>query len=247
MLNNVMSPFGQLSPVVKNLLIANVICFVGANFIFPNAYVIFPIYYPDSAMFHWWQIITYMFMHGGFTHILFNMFALFMFGPVLERIMGSKRFIYFYLITGLGALVLQFGVQAIELYNILGTVRASDVFTFDYSKRSLSPTHIPGLTDMDYQTIGSIYMNPMLGASGAVFGLLVAFGVLFPETELFLFFIPFPIKAKVFIPIYIILELFLGVARFSGDSVAHFAHLGGALFGFILLKLWGIKRNIWRM
>lgn len=241
-----MSPFGQLSPVVKNLLIANVICFIGANLIFPKAYVIFPVYYPDSPLFHWWQVITYMFMHGGFTHILFNMFALFMFGPVLERIMGSKRFIYFYLITGLGALVLQFGVQAIELYNMVGTIKGSDVVRLDFVDNMIY-SNLPNLSKADLQTIGSIYMTPMVGASGAIFGLLVAFGVLFPETELFLFFIPFPIKAKVFIPIYIILELFLGVARFSGDSVAHFAHLGGALFGFILLKLWGIKRNIWRM
>lgn len=239
-----MPPFSQLPPVVKNLLIANVVCFVG-TMIFPKANLLFGIYYPDSPQFHVWQVITYMFMHGGFSHILFNMFAVFMFGPVLEQIMGSKRFLQFYLITGLGALVLQFGVQAIELYSIVGTIRASDIFSFDLDRRAIYP-NLPNLTSADYETIWSIYMTPMVGASGAIFGLLVAFGILFPNTELFLFFIPVPVKAKIFIPIYIILELFLGVARFSGDSVAHFAHLGGALFGFILLKAWGIRRDIWR-
>ncbi|WP_245586431.1 rhomboid family intramembrane serine protease [Olivibacter sitiensis] len=213
--------------------------------IFMKANLLFGVYYPDSPQFHIWQPITYMFMHGGVGHIFFNMFAVFMFGPVLEQVMGSKRFLQFYLITGLGALVLQFGVQAIELYNLTGTVRASSVVSFNFEEGMIYSNH-PGLSRSDLQTIASIYMTPMVGASGAIFGLLVAFGFLFPNTELMLLFIPVPVKAKVFIPIYIVLELFLGVAKFSGDSVAHFAHLGGALFGFILIKLWGIRRDVWR-
>lgn len=246
MFNNSSSQFGGIPPVVKNLLIANIICFIGANFVFRYAYTIFPVYYFDSPMFHWWQPITYMFMHGninagGIMHILFNMFALYMFGPILERIMGSKRFVYFYLITGLGALALQFGVQAFEVFNITGSFSAKGVLDFNFETGMVS-SKIDGIAKPSFDTLASIYFTPMVGASGAIFGLLVAFGYLFPNTELYLMFIPIPIKAKIFIPIYIILELFLGVSKFSGDSVAHFAHLGGALFGFILIKVWGIKR-----
>lgn len=250
MLNNPTSPFSNITPVVKNLLIANIICFIGANFLFKYAYTIFPVYYVDSPLFHWWQPITYMFMHGkasegGIAHIFFNMFALFMFGPILERIMGSKKFIYFYLITGLGALVLQFGVQAFEVFQITGSPSANGVLDLNFETGMIT-SKIDGLSKSSFDTLVSVYFTPMVGASGAIFGLLVAFGYLFPNTELYLMFIPVPIKAKIFIPIYIILELFLGVSRFAGDSVAHFAHLGGALFGFILIKLWGIKRpGIW--
>ncbi len=240
---NASSPFSNIPPVVKNLLILNIICFIGAAFIFPGANRLFGVYYPDSPYFHWWQIITYMFMHdnSGFTHIFFNMFALFMFGPVLEHVLGTKRFINFYLITGLGALVLQFGVQALEVYQVAGTVFARDMIELDLEKGMIY-ANAPGLSQDDLATLGSVYITTMVGASGAIFGLLVAFGYLFPNTELFLLFIPVPIKAKYFIPVYIVIELVLGVSRVAGDSVAHFAHLGGALFGFLLIKYWGIRR-----
>ncbi len=234
------SPFGGLPPIIKNLLIFNVVCFIG-TMIFPGAGRLFGVFYPDSPFFHWWQVFTYMFMHGGFAHIFFNMFALFMFGPVLEQIMGPKRFINFYLITGLGALVLQFGIQAWEVYGLVGTPAASHVLDFDMQK-GMVYTNQPGITQDDLSKLVAIYNTPMVGASGAIFGLLVAFGYLFPNTELFLMFIPVPVKAKYFIPIYILIELFMGVSRFQGDSVAHFAHLGGAIFGFLLLKLWHIRR-----
>jgi len=189
----------------------------------------FAVFYFDSPSFKVWQIVTYMFMHGGWAHIFFNMFALFTFGSSLEYIMGSKRFLNFYLITGLGALVLQFAVQALEVYGIAGS------FTIDPATyQSTDPESI--------RTLSQIYFSPMLGASGAIFGLLIAFGMLFPNAELFIIFFPFPIKAKYLIPVYIVVELFLGVAQFAGDSIAHFAHLGGALFGFILVKLWGLRR-----
>ncbi|SEM50065.1 rhomboid-like protein [bacterium A37T11] len=234
------SPFTSIPPVVKNLLIINIICFFGDAFIFPGANRLFGVYYPDSPFFHWWQVITYMFMHAGFSHIFFNMFALFMFGPVLEHLLGAKRFINYYLITGLGALALQFAVQAFEVYQITGTVFAHDFISLDLDK-GMAYGKV-GLTEDQVDTLGSIYGGGLVGASGAIFGLLVAFGYLFPNTELYLMFIPVPIKAKYFIPVYIIIELFLGVSQFSGDSVAHFAHLGGALFGFLLIKAWGIKR-----
>ncbi len=240
MYNNTASPFSGIPPVVKNLLIINIICFVGSALIFPGANRLFGVYYPDSPFFKIWQIITYMFMHGGFTHIFFNMFALFMFGPVLEQVLGSKRFLNYYLITGLGALVLQFGVQAVEVYQVAGTALAHDWLRFDLVAGMVQGNH-PDLTQESFEKLVSVYNTPMVGASGAIYGLLIAFGYLFPNTPLMLIFLPVPIKAKYFIPVMILIELFLGVSR-TGSSIAHFAHIGGALFGFLLIKLWGIRR-----
>lgn len=227
------SPFSNIPPVVKNLLIINIIFFI-ATAIFESKGIslvkMLGVYYFDSPNFKIWQIISYMFMHGGFAHILFNMFALFTFGSSLEGIMGSKRFLNFYLITGLGALALQMLVQAMEIYGITGGI-------------TIDPSTYRSENTRAIETLSSIYYGPMVGASGAIFGLLIAFGMLFPNAELFIIFIPVPVKAKYIIPVYILLELFLGVAQFSGDSVAHFAHLGGALFGFILVKVWHLNRS----
>lgn len=233
-----------MPPVVKNLLIINIICFIGGSLIFPRANDLFGVYYPDSPGFQIWQVITYMFMHGGIAHIFFNMFALFMFGPVLEQVFGSKRFLNFYLITGLGALVLQFAVQALEVYMIVDSFSAKAVLSeIDVANRSARV--LSSLPLESRQALLSVYTTPMVGASGAIYGLLIAFGYLFPNTPLMLIFLPVPIKAKYFIPVMILIELFLGVSR-TGSSVAHFAHIGGALFGFLLIKLWGIRRpNYW--
>ena len=232
---NRIAPFANIPPVVKNLLIINIIFFI-ATMLFRdgNNYLLVQhlgVYYFDSPNFRICQVISYMFMHSpvSFAHILFNMFALYTFGATLEYVMGPKRFLNFYLITGLGALALQMLVQAIEVYSITGGI------TIDVG--SYTSTDQEALNKL-----GEIYYGPMLGASGAIFGLLIAFGMLFPNAELFILFIPAPVKAKYIIPIYVVLEVVLGVAQFSGDSVAHFAHIGGALFGFILVKLWGLKR-----
>ena len=228
---NASSPFSNISPVVKNLLIINIIFFIATLMFAEKMVEWFAVFYFDSPMFKVWQIITYMFMHSpvSYAHILFNMFALYTFGSTLEYVMGSKRFLNFYLITGLGALALQMLVQAIELNTATGSI--------------MPLTHNISLTNPDQiALVREIYMGPMLGASGAIFGLLIAFGMIFPNAELFILFIPVPVKAKYIIPIYIVIELFLGVAQFTGDSVAHFAHLGGALFGFILIKIWGVRR-----
>ncbi len=242
---NTASPFSGLPPVVKNLLIINVICFIGGELIFPGANRLFGVYYPDSPGFRIWQIITYMFMHGGLTHIFFNMFALFMFGPILEQVFGSKRFLNFYLITGLGALVLQFGVQALEVYQVVGSFSAKHVIEVDVVTRQYGALKPGSISAQDLEKLASVYIPPMVGASGAIYGLLIAFGYLFPNTPLMLIFLPVPIKAKYFIPVMIAIELFLGVSR-TGSSIAHFAHIGGALFGFLLIKMWGIRRpNYW--
>ncbi|NRF38925.1 rhomboid family intramembrane serine protease [Pedobacter foliorum] len=229
----------HIPPVVKNLLIINVI-FFAATFMFKDSqggYLLvekLSVFYFDSPFFKIWQPITYMFMHSpeNFMHIFFNMFAVYMFGGVLESRWGAKRFLNFYLITGLGALGLQWAVQAFEVHQIVGTAIPGQTLY-----------HLQNLTASQVETLSGIYNGPMLGASGAVFGLLVAFGMLYPNTELYIMFIPVPIKAKYIIPVYILFELTMGVAQVQGDSVAHYAHLGGALIGFILVKLWKDKDN----
>lgn len=239
------SPFGNIPPVVKNLLIINIIFYI-ATLMFggPMMTKVLGVHYFDSPDFRIWQVITYMFMHdySSLFHILFNMFALYTFGGAVEYTMGSKRFLNFYLITGLGALALQLLVQSFEVYNITGSATNNGSFVIDAVKRTISFN--PDLINQQQaSTLLGIYLTPMVGASGAIFGLLIAFGMLFPNAELFIMFIPVPVKAKYIIPVYILLELFLGVKQFSGDSVAHFAHLGGALFGFILVKIWHLKRR----
>lgn len=222
----------NIPPVVKNLLIINVIFFIATYILRQqiNLEEYLSVFYFDSPYFKVWQPITYMFMHGGMAHIFFNMFALYSFGSILEAHWGGKRFINFYLITGLGALALQWGVQAFEVYQLTGSV-FNDLSTLSVS----DPAQV--------KTLQQIYFGPMLGASGAIFGLLTAFAMLYPNLEMYIMFIPVPVKAKYIIPVYIVIELFLGVARFEGDSIAHFAHLGGALIGYILVKLWKNKNT----
>ncbi|RWU05720.1 rhomboid family intramembrane serine protease [Pedobacter chitinilyticus] len=232
----------NIPPVVKNLLIINGIFFL-ATLIFEQQGKELSDYlgahYFDSPKFQVWQPITYMFMHGDFMHLFFNMFGLFMFGGILEQKWGPKRFINFYLITGLGALALQWLVQGIEIYQITGSFLNKDAAFLEMLTKGQYDTTVYSANQA--ATLYSNYSFPMVGASGAVFGIMTAFAVLYPNVELMLMFIPFPVKAKYFIPIYIVIELFLGVARIPGDSIAHFAHLGGALIGFILVKLWKDK------
>lgn len=227
------SPFANITPVVKNLLIINIIFFIGT---YTLGYVGFDMvkwlsaFYFNSPLFRPWQVVSYMFMHAGLAHIFFNMFALFMFGPILEYTMGSKRFLQYYFITGIGALVLQMLVQAIEVHGVLGT------FTLTGAETTAN------LSMSDMAKIKEIYTVPILGASGAIFGLLLAFGYLFPNMEMMVLFIPVPVKAKYLVAGYIVIELIDGFGQFKGDSVAHFAHLGGALFGFFILKYWRLQR-----
>ncbi|MDP9079730.1 MAG: rhomboid family intramembrane serine protease [Bacteroidota bacterium] len=237
------SPFANLTPVVKNLLIINVIFFL-AYLLFdhqsPKGPVtqIFGEFYFDSPGFRPWQFISYMFMHGGFEHILFNMFALFSFGPILEYSIGPKKFLNFYFICGIGAGLLQMFVQAIEVHNIVGafTITAAD-------KQLLSQLRVPEAMPVDQaEKLYGIYFAPLVGASGAIFGILVAFGMLYPNMELMMLFIPVPIKAKYLVSCYVLLEIYLGFRQTTGDSVAHFAHIGGALLGFILIKAWKLHR-----
>ncbi|MCJ8211403.1 rhomboid family intramembrane serine protease [Mucilaginibacter sp. RS28] len=242
------NPLSNIPPVTKNLLIINIICFIPVLLFSRGGELdpytrIFGVFYFNSPLFKFWQPITYMFMHGSFMHIFFNMFALYSLGMMLEYVLGSKKFLQFYFICGLGAIALQMIVQAYEVYALTGH------FFLRLNGNSIPVT----LGDMQsmvglpldpkaLEKLYAIYFGPMVGASGAIFGIFIAFGMLFPNMELMIMFIPIPIKAKYIMPVYVLIELGLGVGQFSGDSVAHFAHLGGALLGFLLIKIWHVQR-----
>ena len=225
------SPFANLTPVAKNLLIINIIFFVGTFLLSKvvNLEFYLSAFYFNSPLSHPWQIITYMFMHANIWHIGFNMLGLYFLGPILEYSMGPKRFLQYYFITGVGALLLQWIVQAIQLHGLIG---AFYIPHGDY-------TQFAG--EAVYEKIQEIYRIPILGASGAIFGLAVALAVLYPNLEMMILFIPVPVKAKYAVTGYIVIELISGFGQVAGDNVAHFAHLGGALIGFIVLKTWRMK------
>jgi rhomboid-like protein len=206
--------------VVFNLVMINVVMFVITYFQDDFMTRHFALFYPGSTLFQPIQIVSHMFMHANVGHIFFNMFALWMFGNILEQVWGPKRFLTFYLITGFGAVALHLGVMAMIVHNATGS------FHPPYDVVAANPV------------LDSIYRSPTVGASGAIFGVLIAFAMLFPNTELMLLFFPVPIKAKYLVPGYVILEIYLGISNHQGDNVAHFAHLGGALFGYLLVKYW---------
>ncbi|MCS6934319.1 MAG: rhomboid family intramembrane serine protease [Chitinophagales bacterium] len=218
-------PYAQRQSVVFNLIAINVLVFIVSLLMHDFMIEWLALFYPASPSFKPLQLVGHMFMHGNFMHIFSNMFALFMFGSVLERVWGPERFLIFYFVTGFGAALLHLGVYAWIVYNFTGSV-APDLSMV-----------------MDFETVYNIYTIPTVGASGAVFGLLTAFGVLFPNTELYLFFIPIPIRAKYFVSMYVIWELVRGIQMNPNDNVAHFAHLGGALFGYILVRMWRHDRR----
>jgi membrane associated rhomboid family serine protease len=214
--------FDRITPIVKQLLIANVAIFIlsqlAQQFFYSNFAFFNPIL-PNSEQlmnpnFKAWQVLTYMFMHGSMGHLFSNMFGLFIFGSTLETYMGSKKFLIYYIITGIGAAVLNSALNTFEMSQILA----------------------------DSEPYWRQAMTPMVGASGAIFGILVAFGVLFPNVELMLLFFPVPIKAKYFVILYGLYELYAGTAGLQ-QGVAHFAHIGGLITGLILLKFFGFDER----
>lgn len=220
-----LSPNINTRSIAFNLILINAILYLASTLQPDFMYETFALFYPASPFFKPVQLISHMFMHGSFFHLFSNMFALFMFGMVLERVWGPQRFLLFFFITGLGAMLLHSGVHAWIVYNFTGSVNP------DFSLVTR------------FEAVRDIYRTPTVGASGAVFGILVAFGMLFPNTELLLLFLPVPIKAKYFVTLYVVWELYRGIAMDTNDNVAHFAHLGGALFGFILVKFWNRNRG----
>jgi membrane associated rhomboid family serine protease len=189
------------------------------------------LHYISSDAFEPYQFVTHMFAHGSISHIFFNMFSLWMFGAVLENVWGPKRFLTFYLACGLGAAILYTGVHAFQLHQITG----------DYFTKTTNGTIEGNYTQKELSTLRAIFSGTV-GASGAVYGLLLAFGVLFPNTLLYIYFLV-PIKAKYVVIILTALELYLGFLNNPNDNIAHFAHLGGMLVGFVLLKIWDANRR----
>ena len=238
-MQNTRSGFSAIPPVVKNLIIINVIMLL-ATYILSMRGVdlagILGLHYFQSPEFRPYQLVTHMFMHGGFTHLLFNMFALWMFGRVLESVWGPKRFFIYYFVTGLGAAALHTFVNFIEFQNVASKmtpeavemVMTQGTEIFNQGKNFSDP--LSGKLNL-------LLNIPTVGASGAVFGILLGFGMLFPNTQLMLLFPPIPIKAKYFVMGYGAIELYLGLTQ-SGSNIAHFAHLGGMLFGFFMIKYW---------
>ncbi len=218
----------QIPVVTKNLIIINFLFWV-ASLALPRVGIdltaLLGLHFPLAPDFNIIQLVSYMFMHAGFSHIFFNMFAVYMFGRVLENVWGPKRFLIFYMVTGIGAGIIQ---ELTWLYDFRDVISAPQEMINIGGGRILTK---PEFYDL-FVTVG---------ASGAVFGILLAFGMLFPNVPLYLMFIPIPIKAKYFVIFYGLAELTMGVANFSGDSVAHFAHLGGMLFGYVLIKYWKNK------
>jgi membrane associated rhomboid family serine protease len=259
------SGFNILPPVVKNLLIINAILYLAYE-VFKRRFNIdlddlLGLHYPSSPKYHWYQFFTYMFMHAGLEHIFFNMFALWTFGYVLENFWGPQRFLVYYLVTGLGAALVQVIYTYYQLHIIDAAIASLDpeaylalakkYYTGEeairiYEAMKTIPP-IPGAMNVAVNELTAyrffVEGVSTVGASGAVFGILLAFGMLFPNTELMMLFFPIPIKAKYFVILYGAIELFSGVYQAEGDFVAHFAHLGGMLFGFILIKIWQKDRS----
>jgi membrane associated rhomboid family serine protease len=215
--------FASIPLVIKNIIIINafmlILTMINREFMIEH----FALFYPASAFFKPWQIVTHIFMHGNFGHLLFNMYALWMFGSVLEQLWGPKKFLLYYLVTGLGAAALHMGVQWLEASSLVNAINEN------------------GADAMNALTRYRILMNtPTVGASGAVYGILLAYGMLFPNNELRIIFLPIALKAKYFVIIFAVIELILGLV--GGGNIAHFAHLGGMIFGYFLIRYWK-KRN----
>ncbi len=278
--NNYVRPtgFNFLPVVVKNILIINVIMFLATQVLLSRGIDLndmLGLHYFLSEKFHIWQFFTYMFMHGNIMHIFFNMFAVFMFGAAMENIWGPKKFLTYYLLTGLGAAVAHYAIVYFQMDAAMGTLNnyiaspsidklqsllSSNVFSGfssrDFSERlqdfirtfnetyTTNPSQALNMSvEFMKESRMEVYNAPVvIGASGALFGLLLAYGMTFPNNFLYVYLI-LPIKAKYFVIIYGLIELFSGVANYSGDNVAHFAHLGGLVTGFIIIKIWDAKNK----
>ncbi|NCB19055.1 MAG: rhomboid family intramembrane serine protease [Bacteroidia bacterium] len=216
--------WGAMPPVVKNLVILNgimlLITFLTGDFMYEK----FALFYIDSPLFKPYQLVTHMFMHGSFIHLFFNMYSLVIFGIVLEQVWGSQKFFLYYMVTGLGAAALHLLVMYIEAGS--------------YQNAAMAGSAIAA------QHLEILRLTPTVGASGAVYGVLLAYGMLFPNNVLQLLFPPIALKAKWFVMIFGAIELWMGLSN-SGGNIAHFAHLGGMLFGYLLILYWKKKNRMY--
>ena len=209
---------------IKNIIIINVLVMIMTALNENFMYETFSLFYPTSPFFHWWQPVTHMFMHGGFWHLFFNMYTLYIFGSVLERVWGTKKFLIFYFVTGLGAALIHTGVEWIQMQSWLSQAAEG-------SAAAMSSIH-------------ALKMTPTVGASGAIYGVLMGYAMLYPDSVLTLMFPPVSMKAKWFVLIFAGIELVTGMTGVGG-GIAHFAHLGGLIFGFLLIMYWKKKHTLY--
>ena len=214
----------SIPTAVKNIIIINVLVMIMISLNREFMFEKFALFYPTSPFFHWWQPVTHMFMHGGFGHLFFNMYTLFIFGTVLERVWGPKKFLIFYFATGLGAAAVHLGVDWIQVQN--------------WVQQAAEGSHSALIS------IHQLKMTPTVGASGAIYGVLMGYAMLFPDSIMTLIFPPISMKAKWFVLIFAAIELITGITG-TGAGIAHFAHLGGLIFAFILLMYWRKTRKLY--
>ena len=222
----------SIPETIKQLIIINIIFYFGSQFIGNLGYDILALHYYENEKFLISQFITHMFMHGSPSHILFNMFGLWMFGSPLEQMWGRQKFLFFYISCGLGAALLQMLVYYSQIQNLYQVIELNNLSLSD-------PQLILNfMSERDYSNAITAFNSVMVGASGAIYGVLVAFAFSFPNSKLMLLFLPFPIKAKFFVPLLILIDLFFGISSFSVGPIAHFAHVGGAIIGLIMVLYW---------
>ena len=228
----------KLTDGIKHLIIINVILFVAPQLLQLDFTNILALHFPENEHFGFWQYITHMFMHASFSHILFNMYGLWAFGTPLEQMWGKKKFLFFYFSAGLGAGIIYTLVNYYQFNEALETLVNSGISQNEILEL-MNPTKM--YQNKDLQTMNQLYNTPAVGASGAVYGVLAAFGLYFKDAKLALIFLPIPVAAKYFIPVMIFGDLFFGMTKYSVGNIAHFAHIGGALIGFIIAYSW--KKN----
>lgn len=233
----------RLTDTIKHLLIVNVILFIAPQLFQIDLTNVLALHFPQNEHFGFWQYVTHMFMHGGFGHILFNMYGLWAFGTPLEQIWGKNKFIFFYFSAGIGAGLIytlvnyyQFNGYYEEL--ISNGLSDGDIYSILTTGVYTDFANIITLTEEQLYKFYGLYNAPAVGASGAIYGVLVAFGLYFKDAKLALIFFPVPIAAKYFIPVIILIDLFFGMTKYSIGNVAHFAHVGGAIIGFIVAYYW---------
>jgi len=239
--------FNNIPPITRNIIIINIIVFIGSYFLGSKAIEYLAGFYPFSPFFHSWQIITHMFMHGSIMHILFNMLTLYSFGPILEQTLGERRYLILYFVSGLGAFFLFNGWNFIEAqqytrelqqlgFNVNAYLSGASV---EFSGNAESVLRQKELLE----NFRGIVATPMVGASGAIFGVVAAFATLYPDSKIMMMFIPIPMKVKYLMPIVIVVSVYLGVSG-NGGGIAHLAHVGGALVGWLLARSW--KKHLYR-
>ena len=215
---------GNLPTAIKNIIVINVLVMLMTYLNEDFMYEKFALFYPTSPFFHWWQPVTHMFMHGGFWHLFFNMYTLFIFGTVLERVWGTRKFLIFYFVPGLGAAAIHTGVEWIQMQNWIGAAAEGSIAA--------------------QNSIHMLKMTPTVGASGAIYGVLMGYAMLYPDYVLTLIFPPISLKAKWFVLVFAAIELLTGVTGVGG-GIAHFAHLGGLIFGYLLIWYWKKRHTLY--